>query len=306
MRYNEGVTNLRYNEVRDKTIKQIKNMKNKKLYLFTLVAVVAAWACGEEPEFVYDSSPDNIYFNFADTARSNITYSFAYTPEVNEHIIYIPVKISGQRVPVERSFRVELISSLTTAQPGLHYEALKPSYVMAKDSGTFQLPVVLYNTDEMLLDSTMVLAFELKATPDFSIEFPTRVTTKISFSNRLERPVWWNYWESSMGDYSRNKHYLFLISSGMIDLNDPGTEGEKTLHSINAINNFKAFVSDPIAWVQRHPEYAFDELVPGMMYVFYEKANPGKQIQCMLMNMGPMGSRYAFFDNNGAPTIFYV
>jgi hypothetical protein len=275
------------------------------LALYLCLALVAG-ACGEEA-YTYRSATDNIYFDFADTSKSRITFSFAYPPDVPSHAVRVPVRISGPRVPRDRIFRVEVIPELTTAMPGLHYEALAASYTMAADSGTFSLPVELFKSDPLLEDSTMVIAFRLVPTADFTTDLPL-VSAVISFSNRLEKPAWWdiNSWSDALGVYSRNKHFLFLATSGTIDLNDPSTDGEKTIQSLNHVQNFKAFMFDPPAWVARHPAYAFDETVPGAMFEFYEKANPDKKIACMLMNMGTMGTRYAFFDDNNSPSIFYI
>ena len=223
------------------------------LLLFPLLA-----ACGDEQHYLYRSATDNIYFDFKDTTSSHLTRSFAYTPGATTLTVEIPVKISGQRTPRQRQFRVEMIPGLTTAREGEHHAAIAGLHVLPADSGTCILPVELYNTDPLLADTTLVVAIRLVPTDDFTTALPL-TTAVISFSNRLEKPVWWDYssWASSLGAYSRNKHYLFLVSSGTVDLSDPSTEGEKTIQSMNYISNFKAFVFDPVTWVSRHPDYAF-------------------------------------------------
>ncbi|MDR2414813.1 MAG: DUF4843 domain-containing protein [Odoribacteraceae bacterium] len=275
---------------------------------FSLLVVLSLLvACASEQQYRYNAVTDNIYFDFTDTSDSRLTCSFAYTPGVAGLTVAVPVKISGPRAPRARYFRVEPVAALTTAREGEHYGPVAGLHEMPADSGACILPVELYNSDPLLADTTLVVAFRLVPTGDFTTDFPL-TSVMISFSNRLEKPAWWDFssWSGEMGSYSRNKHYLFLISSGTIDLSDPATEGEKTIQSLNYIKNFKAFIFDPVSWVARHEEYAFVETVPGLMYEFYEKANPAKKIQCMIMNMGSMGTRYAFFDDNNAPTIFYI
>jgi hypothetical protein len=277
-----------------------------KTYIYPLLLALLA-ACADEQHYLYRSATDNIYFDFRDTTASRLTRSFAYTPGVTALTVDIPVKISGPRVSRQRYFQVEVLAEQTTAREGDHYAPVAGLHVMPADSGTCILPLELYNSDPALTDTTLVIALKLLPTDDFTTDFPL-TTAVVSFSNRLEKPVWWDYssWSSELGAYSRNKHYLFLISSGTIDLNDPATEAEKTIQSLNYIKNFKAFIFDPVSWVARHPDYDFVETVPGLMFEFFEKANPAKKIQCMILNMGTMGTRYAFFDDNNSPSIFYI
>ncbi|MDR1414830.1 MAG: DUF4843 domain-containing protein [Odoribacteraceae bacterium] len=267
--------------------------------------LLLAAACDDAGDYAYRAPKDNIYFNFADTAASRVTYSFAYPPEVDAYTVNLPVIISGQRVRRDRTFHLEIIPSLTTAAPTTHHAPLAAAYTIPADSGTFNLPVTLYRDDPMLLDSTFVIALRLVESPDFATNLPL-TTAIISFSNRLEKPWWWDRWAGDMGAYSRNKHFLFLCSSGTVDLNDPSTDGEKTIQSLNYIKNFKAFLFDPVAWVAKHPDYAFVETVPATMFEFYDKTKPDKRVTAVLVNMGPSGNRYIFFDDDNAATIIYM
>lgn len=273
----------------------------KRLFLYcgmSIIGLVAMNACSEV-EYLYNS-PAGIYFDFKDSASSRLVYSFAYTPGVREHTVYVPVKIAGERANRQRSFAVEIMKPQTTAEDTVHYQLLQPN-IIAADSGTYRIPVTLRNIDPRMDDSTFVLSLRLLASDEFHVDFPHKTTAAVSFSNRLEKPVWWDYdsWKSQLGEYSRTKHQLFLISSGTIDLSDPQTEGEKTMQSLNYIIKFRTFVSDPLSWVAKHGDYAMDELAPGTMYVFYEKAKPDKKYTCIRMFMGPMGYKFGFFDENG-------
>lgn len=268
-------------------------MKN---LIIIFIIVFAISSCSKEPEFLYDS-PDSVYFNFEDTASSKIIYTFAYNPELVEDTIYLPVKISGKREPYSRSFKIAVVDSATTASPTLHYEAFKESYEIPADSGTFSLPLIIYNQDPELDVSTVTLAFSLQSSDDFKTDLPHMITGRISFSNRLEQPGWWIYWMSSLGMYSRVKHQLFLISSGTIDMPDMSKpdaylEVPKALYHIA---QYKAFLSDPFSWVQDHPEYALTEKPDGN-YDFYLKEAPEKII-VLKWNAG--SGTYYFVDENG-------
>ncbi|MDR2424598.1 MAG: DUF4843 domain-containing protein [Prevotellaceae bacterium] len=273
----------------------------KKIFLYSgmlIVAIISINACNEV-EYLYNS-PAGIYFDFKDSVSSRQVYSFAYTPGMWEHTLYLPVKISGKRAKHARSFKVETVKPETTAENTVHY-ALPQQYIIAADSGTYRIPITLFNTDPRMDDSTFVLSLRLLPSDEFHVDFPHKITAQVSFSNRLEKPVWWDYdsWRSSLGDYSRTKHQLFLISSGTIDLSDPQTESEKTMQSLNYIIKFKTFITDPLAWTAKHEDYAMDEIAPGSMYQFYEKAKPDKRYTCIRMNMGPLGFKFGFLDENG-------
>ena len=267
----------------------------KNLIILSILAIFIS-SCSKEPEFIYDS-PDSVYFNFKDTASSKIVYTFAYNPELAEDTIYLPVKIAGKRVPTSRSFKIAVIDSATTASPSLHYEAFKESYEIPADSGTFSLPVIIYNKDPELDVSTLTLAFSLQPSDDFNVDFPHMITGKISFSNRLEQPGWWIYWMSSLGMYSRVKHQLFLISSGTVDMPDMSQPDAylQIPKALYHVAQYKAFLSDPFTWVLGHPEYALTEKENGD-YEFYLKETPEKII-VLQWNQGT--NTYYFIDENG-------
>ncbi len=271
--------------------------KIKFLFLPALLAAIFA-ACSENPGYEYNAQKDNIYFDYATTDDSKITYSFADTTfDVVENTIYLPVKISGKRVSYDRKFRVEVIDSLTTAKPSLHYEPMASSYTLAADSGTFKLPVVLYNTDEILQDSTLVLALRLVDSDNFSTAFPHLISATISFSSRLEEPSWWKYWLGELGTYSRTKHFLFLISSGTKALTDP-TAPDSYLYTpevLYHISEYKAFLADPFTWVGKHTEYALEKKNGSDDYTFYLKAAPDKTY---LLKWEAGNGKYFFIDEN--------
>lgn len=267
----------------------------KNLIISFIIAVIIG-SCSKEPDFLYDSL-DSVYFNFEDTTSSRITYTFAYEPGLAEDTIYLPVKISGKRVPFARSFRIAVVDSATTASPSLHYEAFKESYEIPADSGTLSLPVIIYNKDPQLDISTVTLAFSLIASDDFLVEFPDKISGRISFSNRLEQPGWWIYWMSSLGLYSRVKHQLFLISSGTIEMPDMSKPDAylQVPKALFHIDQYKAFLNNPFTWVQQHTEYALTEKANGD-YDFYLKEAPGKIIT-LKWNQG--SNTYYFIDENG-------
>lgn len=270
-------------------------LKNN-LFLISIVAALLSVSCQENEAYLYQS-PDNIYFNFKDTASSRIVYSFAYTPDIAEDTIFVPIRISGERVKYARKFKVVPVAGETTAQPEKHYRALDEYYEIPADSGKITLPVIIYNKDPEMDDSTFVLTLALAPTPDFQVNLSYIPRARISFSNRLESPGWWMYWMADLGLYSRVKHQLFLISSGtteLADMSDPNAylQIPKTLFHIS---QYKAFLGDPFGWVKKHGDYSLTE-VAGGDYHFYLKSAPEK---VTLLKKDAASGIYWFMDEKG-------
>ena len=269
--------------------------------LFLVISLVFVLVnCSENPDYVYDSQIDNIYFNIRNTDGS-ILYSFADTTlDIVEVTLYLPVKVSGNRLPKDRSMKIGVVDAQTTAISGLHYAPLSQSYTIPADSGTFMLPVVLYNKDDILMESTVVLSLQLLNSDDFEVGFPHLNNANISFSARLEEPEWWRYWLGELGIYSRTKHFLFLISSGTKNLHNPAVDFFSTPKALYHISEYKAFLTNPFVWVGNNPEYALDKQANDD-YLFYLKATPDKTY---ILKWENETGKYYFIDENGA-TILY-
>ncbi len=266
------------------------------LLLFSLTIISGMSSCKGNDDFLYESQ-DNIYFNFADSASSKISFTFAYTPTITQDTIFVPVKISGKKSPYDRTFKIEVIDSLTTAQSNIHYKPFTDKYIMPADSGMINVPIIIYNTDPILNDSTVILSFSLKSTDDFQINFPDKITGSISFSNRLEQPSWWIYWMGELGPYSRVKHQLFLISSGTTTLPDMSKSDAYLLtpEALFHLSVYKSFLADPFTWVSKNTDYVLSKKANGN-YDFYLKDSPEKVIPLV---WDQSSNTYHFIDEKG-------
>lgn len=251
----------------------------KKQILLILLAGTILFGCKKDAKFFYNSS-DNIYFNYAKT--DTLTYSFAYDPTTVQDTVWLPVIISGNRSHKARSFDVGVVTEGTTATSPLHYVAPKASYTMPADSGVVHIPVILKNTDPALENKSVLLKLRVSGTGDFTNNMPDSMRTKtILFSNRLEKPFWWVWWEGEVKEYSRTKHQLFLITSGTRDLvslefGDPTFQVPRCLYYIE---NTRTFLRDPIGWVRDHPEkgYTITKKDGTDDYEFYYINSPTKR-----------------------------
>ena len=179
-----------------------------KPYIIILLAVLCASSCKKAEEKLFDHTA-NVYFDIHNGDKDSILKTFAYTPTLAQDTVWLPVRLSGIRIGESRSFtaRVELDSS--TAVPGLHYEALKPSYAIGADRGIGYIPLVIYNKDKALEDQSVSVIIKLTGTPELGIENPYLLRAKVVFSAKLEKPDWWDTWP--LPPYSRTKQHCVRI-----------------------------------------------------------------------------------------------
>jgi len=259
------------------------------------------YSCKKVEEVRYQST-DNVYFNLiTDTSKQtrsdSIVYSFALYPEKATDTVFLPVRISGSRIKTARQFKVAVVDSATTAVAGLHYKPLEDTYTMPADSGTTGVPVILLNTDPALANKTVRIKFKLVATADFKVDYTPWDSLRVIFSNRLEKPVWWNVWIGELGAYSRVKHELFIRVSGTTELPATNSDATTTPRVLYYTRRFKAFLSDPLLWVQNNPAAGYT-LTPtaNNNYFFYSITNPEKKY---LLELNPADNRYYFRDEDG-------
>ena len=272
---------------------------------YILLFCMLCFACKKNDILEYEGDTDNISLNYLDpdgfTDTTAVSYSFAATPGLSSHTVLVPVRIAGKRVSKDRKFVLTIVDSLTTAKATLHYEPLKPFYIMPADSGKVFVPVIIKNIDPALTNSSVVLGLRVVAGGDFTATLPVAVRSKrIIYSNRLEQPEWWVLWQGNLGPYSRTTHQLFLISGGgdLVDVRKPDAylQIPRTLYYLE---NAKNFTRDPFTWVARNPEkgYVLTKRTDGTQdYDFYNVNTPNTKI---LLKFFPQVNAYFFINESG-------
>lgn len=255
-------------------------MKKNIFYVFMLAMLLSA--CKKSNITTYEST-DNIYLNYYDKDgvfdTSAVSYSFSSSPGLAKDTIWVPVVVSGKRENRDRQFILSIVDTATTAVKDKHYEPLKSFYTMPADSGKIKVPLIIKNIDEDLTSKSVTLTFRLTGNADFKQDLPVKLRTKkLIFSNRLEKPSWWMYWQGQLGEYSRVTHQLFLISGGK-DLVNPTlpTAYLEIPRTLYYLENVRLFVKDPFTWISRNPEkgYVLTKRTDGTQdYDFYNTASP--------------------------------
>ena len=282
-------------------------MKNKIIYI--LLVSTMLFACKKNEMMPYNSK-DNVYLRYLDDKgnqdTTTINYSFAYKPDLAQDTLWIPVVVTGPRTAHSRQFVLNTVDSLTTAVKGIHYEALESSYTLPADSGKISIPLIIKNTDNALVNKSVTIGFRTVAGGDFFADLPLALRSKkVVFSSRLEKPAWWVYWESSLGEYGRTKHQLFLISSGTVDLvsfSKPNYFLEIP-RALYYIENFRVFLKDPATWIARNPGkgYVLTKKTDGSNdYDFYNESAPAKRYT---LKYFALVNGYFFIDESGKQII---
>ena len=265
--------------------------------------------CKKDVDFAYDS-PDNIYLNYLNSDGTQdtlpVTYSFAYRPGLAKDTLWVPVKIAGKRVSHDRRFSIAVVPTLSNAQPNLHYEPLKSEYIMPADSGTLKVPIVIKNIDPELSDKSVALTINTVATADFGEQLPLTIRRRtLIFSNRLEEPSWWKYWQGNLGGpYSRVVHQLFLITGGKDLVNPTGPNAYMEIpRTLYYVENLRNLVTDPFTWVTRNPEkgYVLTKRTDGTEdYDFYNVNSPTIKFA---VKFYPQVNKHFFVNEKGAQIV---
>lgn len=264
----------------------------KRIIFIALVTGFVFQSCKKATEKIYDSH-DNIYLDFGGSDRDSMLYTFADDPSRGKDTILVPVRISGIRAKVDRRFVLKVLQDSSTAIANTHYLPLAESYRMPKDTGFVYVPIVIYNSDPSLEEKSVSIRFKLVATEDFDVNIPKLSDGKLVFSNKLERPSWWGMWFG--GYYSRVKHQIFLITSGLTSLSTEGLDAPKNLYFVSLVNSFMA---DPANWISKNPSKGYQlDLRSDGNFDFYNSQNPAKKI---LYKKNVQAGKFFFIDENGA------
>ncbi len=168
------------------------------------------WHCaGCDREYLqYDTGKkDNIYMNSGDSAY----YSFISGAPDEEYDYPLFLQVMGMPKPYVRSYRIEVIDSLTTARADVHYRLRETDTFPREVISTTRYITLFKNKDPELRERPVVLAFKLVETDDFSVvPIEKRYTKMLLFISitATPKPWWWS--DSDLGSYTEQAAYMFM------------------------------------------------------------------------------------------------
>ncbi len=180
----------------------------KLVYMAMLVAVLVG--CSEAEELMFDS-PNAIYFkkmytdevNNLSVIEDTVFYTFAFTPELQEREICIPVEIVGFPSSQERKYNIK-VTECNGAKAGVHYESLNSEQVLGSGKTIDSLRVRFYKQD--MDEQARKVEILIQPSVDFKEGIKDSLFVAIQVSNILEKPVWWDAWKTCFGEYHRIKY----------------------------------------------------------------------------------------------------
>jgi hypothetical protein len=268
-----------------------------KIMIVLLAAVVGMAACKKEMVAPYMGTTNSIYFNLDSFGyKDSILFTFANHPEKPSDTVWVPVRISGNRVDTNLTYSVKVIDSGTTAQVNKHYQPLKDKYVLPAGNGKSWLPVILYNTDTMLFQQAFSLTIQLVSTNDLHTDLSQLLTARIVFSTKLERPNWWT--NCPGGSYSIVKHLLFRLSATTEDVSNDNTAIPLWIYYKDKLN---ALLTSPLTWIANNPDKGYVLVLrPDGAYDFYDPNKPDRKF---LYRKKTGTNTFYFIDENGIEVI---
>lgn len=183
-------------------------MKHIRL-LLAFATILALFSCQENDMSDY-TGKDAVYFQYSSDwsdSKDSIVYSFA-GKESNEGIVNLQVNLMGNTTDYDRTVKLTVATSQTTAKEGLHYKALENAYMLKAGENQVIIPITVYNTDESLETTPVKLVVDLAESDDLSLGIKGRTRAVITISNILSKPSWWDEanMDYYMGSYSKVKH----------------------------------------------------------------------------------------------------
>ena len=98
----------------------------KKIYLLWIPVLCLLWRCNENDHMTWKSK-GGVYFEDYSQEADSLQYSFRITG-LERDTLQLTVKLQGALLDRPMNFRV-VTEEGSTAQAGVHYEALKDNYI---------------------------------------------------------------------------------------------------------------------------------------------------------------------------------
>lgn len=156
-----------------------------------------------------DYEGDSLVFTFGGLGMDNPDYLVKDT-------VWLQVNLLGHMSAVDRNFNVEVNTELTTAEEGIHYEALEAQYTLGADTTKALIPVVLYNHETLGADA-YTLDIAIKSNDTFDLGLEGRNNARLLIYNDVVKPeIWDQYYYNDLGPYSKAKHRVVMMTNGGI------------------------------------------------------------------------------------------
>jgi hypothetical protein len=280
----------------------------KKSIIISIALIFLLGACQKAEEMKYIGETNAVFGTTSDTLTP-IVYSFLEHPEaLGIDTILVPVRIQGNRTNYDRTVKISIVTSKTTAIATTHYVPLKDQYIMPADSGEIEIPIIVNSSDNSLSVTPVVLALQIEPNEYFGSN-PGMQYTTVTFSNTIKEPTWWSYWydsQSSVPKFSATSYSLLTMVTGRTSFST-STAGNSSdwyisIYSMLYVwtpfyNAMASGVAELNTWIGNHPGWVLAKHTSDEYYDFYNESYLSKKFTYGAVSSG--STVYGIFDENG-------
>lgn len=187
------------------------------MFLSTLLACTACEnkdidAFNEADSYIYFDIPykTNQYGQPTDVRSDSISYSFALDNlSVTNTTLNVVVKTIGLPVDYDRPYNVELLDDQTTATAEVWDKTVLKNRSIKAGELTDTIAIVVQR-QEILQEKWMQIGLRILPNEHFRLGYGNLYTAKVSFSDILTQPDWWNVWEGYFGPFYREVYLKWI------------------------------------------------------------------------------------------------
>lgn len=179
----------------------------KIIYLLALSTLLLN-SCKEKESFPFKGA-DRINFG-----TNEIYYTFGTEAfSVHDKCLKIPVVVVGRKSEHDRSFAIEIDSEETTATKGKEFDDFPTNYNIKANEYKTEIPITIHRL-KMSEEEVYKLVLKINAGKDFEEGIVENKKIVIAFTNRLDKPNWWNMLSEWLGEYNPKKYQKFIEFNG--------------------------------------------------------------------------------------------
>lgn len=190
----------------------------KKLLLYTLVLLGAS--CTKDAGLTY-AGKDRVYFVYnykylnQTIEFTKIVYSFGMLPEGKMiDTAKIAVRLLGQPADHDRQYSVSVVADSSTAQAGVHYEAIQPLQTFKAGLFADTLRIVVLRdklSSSHITEENRRIRLQINDSKDFDKGVVKGSVMNLDINNYLSEPRWWkNYANSGLAYYHPEKWKVLM------------------------------------------------------------------------------------------------
>lgn len=192
-------------------------MKNRIKISIMCFLVISFIGCKQNDGMVYDGDS---YINFVkEFGVDSALCSFAFDSKLDVVDVAIEVEIASIITSNDRTYKVKIVESESTAKEGVHFDKLPEMLLFGGDKNRDFLNIKVKKSAD-LDNGDLFAVFEIIDGGDFKPGIFKNRKAKLYITNKISRPTWWDRWHetSGLGVYSDKKYKLFIDHSGEHDL----------------------------------------------------------------------------------------